>query len=302
MELEEYTQYHETTLHEQPGFSYNTYLCTIPQDFDRVGLHWHEQMEIIYIKKGSGTVSVSLSRFHVEAGWIIPILPGELHSIEGDPGIRMEYENIIFSLSVVDSSDEDDWCRSHVIDPLKNGTMHFPRPLVPGTKFHGEVSLALDTADHICENRMPGYSLLVKSQLFVVLHSLYRNRGEDPASENRTSSHAEKLKKVISWVRNHYSEPVNVEQAASLIGYSEAHFMRIFKEETGQTFTRFLIEYRLSAASYYLKETEESVSVIAENCGFDNLSYFIRSFKKKYGASPGVYRKNQIHNSNIYIS
>ena len=49
---EEYIQYHETKLHEQPGFSYNTYLCTIPLDFPSVPMHWHEQMEIIYIKKG----------------------------------------------------------------------------------------------------------------------------------------------------------------------------------------------------------------------------------------------------------
>ena len=53
MELETYIQYHETKIHEQPDFAYNTYLCTIPDDFKRVPLHWHEQMEIIYIKKGT---------------------------------------------------------------------------------------------------------------------------------------------------------------------------------------------------------------------------------------------------------
>ena len=46
MNLEEYSQYRETLLHEQPGFAYNTYLCTIPQDCARVDLHWHDQMEI----------------------------------------------------------------------------------------------------------------------------------------------------------------------------------------------------------------------------------------------------------------
>lgn len=53
MNLEEYSQYRETLLHEQPGFAYNTYLCTTPQDFARVDLHWHDQMEIIYVKKGA---------------------------------------------------------------------------------------------------------------------------------------------------------------------------------------------------------------------------------------------------------
>ncbi|MBQ1792459.1 MAG: helix-turn-helix transcriptional regulator, partial [Oscillospiraceae bacterium] len=61
--------------------------------------------------------------------------------------------------------------------------------------------------------------------------------------------------------------------------------------EAGQTFVDFLTDYRLSAAVYYLKETRDEIGVVAENCGFVNLSYFIRSFHRKYGASPGRYRK-----------
>lgn len=101
MNLEEYSQYRETLLHEQPGFAYNTYLCTIPQDFARVDLHWHDQMEIIYVKKGRGTVTAASRKYPVMAGSIMPILPGELHAIDGDPGVRMEYENIIIPLSLI---------------------------------------------------------------------------------------------------------------------------------------------------------------------------------------------------------
>ncbi len=291
MELEEYTQYHETKLHEQIGFPYNTYLCTIPQDFDRVGLHWHEQMELIYIKKGSGTVSVGLIPYHVEAGYIVPVLPGELHSIDGDPGVRMEYENIIFSLSILDSTAETDWCRTNLLDPLRSGSLRFPRPITPGTAFHAEATRALDQADHICEDRMSGYSLLVKSQLYLFMHALFQFRYRDPLQKRAESQHAEKLKYVISWVKEHYREPVSIQDAAALTGYSEAHFMRIFKNETGQTFVHFLTEYRLAAASYYLKETNDSISNIAMTCGFENLSYFIRTFKKKYGSSPREFRK-----------
>ena len=72
MNLEEYSQYRETLLHEQPGFAYNTYLCTIPQDFAPVDLHWHDQMEIIYVKKGRGTVTASSRKYPVMAGSIMP--------------------------------------------------------------------------------------------------------------------------------------------------------------------------------------------------------------------------------------
>lgn len=111
---EQYAQYRETKVHEQPGFAYNTYLCSIPQDFERVAVHWHDQMEIIYIKKGSGSVSVNLQPMKVSAGSIIPILPGEMHGIEGTPGVRMEYENIIFSLSICDTPEHETHGRTEI--------------------------------------------------------------------------------------------------------------------------------------------------------------------------------------------
>lgn len=290
MQLETYIQYHETKLHEQPGFSYNTYLCTIPQDFLRVDLHWHEQMELIYVKKGSGTVMVNTNSLPVEAGSIIPILPGELHAIEGTKGVRMEYENIIFSLSILDSADEHDWCRSHIIQALQNGNLYFERPIRPGSEFHKAVSSALDGADHACEHRVPGYSLLVKSYLFLFLHALYTHQTKgNPVTP---SLHEETIKQVISYVREHFSEPITITEAAALTRYSEAHFMRIFRQETGQTFVNYLTDYRLGYASYLLKESMESVSLIAEKCGFDNFSYFSRIFKKRYKLSPREYRKS----------
>ena len=288
MDLERYTQYQETRLHEQPGFAYNTYLCTIPQDFDRVNPHWHEQMELIYIKKGSGRVSVNLQSHPVSAGCVVPVLPGELHAIEGDAGVRMEYENIIFSLGLVDSVEADDWCRG-VVNRLRWGTLRFERPIRPGTPLHGAVSAALDDADDACEARSPGYALIVKSCLFRLIHALYAHRLPDDAP--RPSEDAEKLKGLIDFVKARYHEPISVADAAAVAGYSPSHFMRIFRQVTGRTFVEYLTDYRLSAAVYYLKETDEDVGAVAANCGFDNISYFIRRFRKKYGAPPGRYRR-----------
>ena len=153
MELIEYVQYKETKLHERPGFAYNTYLCTIPLDFPRVAMHWHEYMELIYIKKGRGTVSVDLTPYPVRAGCIMPVLPGELHSIDGTAGETMEYENIIFSLEILESKDEKDWCRQYVTDALREGQLQFPRPLIPGTPIHTAAASALDAADDACRVR-----------------------------------------------------------------------------------------------------------------------------------------------------
>ena len=289
MEFDEYAQYRETKLHEQPDFAYNTYLCTIPQDFDRVNPHWHDQMEVIYIKRGEGVVSVDFNRLEVRAGSIVPVLPGEIHSIDGTPGGRMEYENIIFSPGMLGGGDEDEWFRKNVLEPLRNGDLAFERPIPPGTDFYLEAKAALDGADAACTNRTPGYSLLVKGHLFEFLHALYANRLDRPQTQPRRS--ADRLKVVLADVKTRYAEKLTVEGAASLAGYSEAHFMRVFKEETGQTFVGYLNDYRLTAATYFLRETGESIGNIAVSCGFDNGSYFIRRFRARYGKTPSEYRK-----------
>ena len=290
MEVEKYTQYQETQKHGHPGFPYDTYLCTIPLDFPRVDIHWHDQFEIIYIKSGSGVVSVDLQALTVSAGCIVPVLPGELHSIEHTGEAPMEYENIIFSLSILDSAETDDWCRHHVINALRQGTLRFERPIRPGTEFHDAVSAAVDGADAACETQMRGYSLIVKSQLFLFLHALYRFRSKDIMPVQ--SVNAEKLKELLTYVKEHYADNITVADAAAVVGYSESHFMRIFRQETGRTFVDYLTDYRLSAAVYYLKETDYDVSTVSAMCGFENISYFIRRFRKKYGLPPGKYRKN----------
>ena len=74
-------QYHEKKRHTEDQFPYNTYLCTIPDDFTEVPVHWHEEAELIVIQKGSGTVLVDLTHYHVAAGDIIIVLPEHLHAI-----------------------------------------------------------------------------------------------------------------------------------------------------------------------------------------------------------------------------
>ena len=96
MNILEYENYQEKILHGDPLFPYITYLCSIPLDFGYVPMHWHDEMEIIYIKKGKGTITVDFAQHTVTAGDIALILPGQLHSIGQFESESMEYENIIF--------------------------------------------------------------------------------------------------------------------------------------------------------------------------------------------------------------
>lgn len=81
MNLTEYQNYHESKSHTSLEFPYNTYLCCIPMDFTHVPIHWHNEMELIVIQKGSGIISVDFITHEVKAGDIVFVLPGQLHSI-----------------------------------------------------------------------------------------------------------------------------------------------------------------------------------------------------------------------------
>ena len=75
--------------------------------------------------------------------------------------------------------------------------------------------------------------------------------------------------------------------------YSESHFMKYFKQYAGMSFIQYLNDYRLTRAGEFLQNTEESVTQIALKCGFENLSYFNRLFRRKFGVTRGRYRERK---------
>ena len=79
-EKESGTKYQETKQHGSRLFPFNIYPCSIPVDFSHVALHWHEEMEIIAVKKGKGRITVDTVSYPVEEGDILAVFPGQLHA------------------------------------------------------------------------------------------------------------------------------------------------------------------------------------------------------------------------------
>ena len=288
MNILEYENYQEKKVHTEADFPYNTYLCSIPLDFDRVPVHWHDYMEIIYIKKGHGYVSVDLKQYKVSGSTIVLILPGQLHSIEQYDDLSMEYENIFFNINMLFARTEDTSV-TEFLRPLLSGKITVPTVFTSVSNHYDAISACIDACDEICKTKPEGYELYIKGKLFEFFYVLSNRCREDKTTRSMKS--LDKMKIIMKHVENHYMEKISIADIAEVAGFSESHFMRYFKETMGTSFIDYLREYRLTMAARLLLASDASILSIAEEVGFDNLSYFNRAFKKEYGITPSQYRK-----------
>ena len=148
----QYGSYREQKKHTPDDFPYNTYLCTIPLDFASVKIHWHEEVELIIVKKGEGKISVDLEEYEVKAGDIVFVPSGKLHSIGQKDGMSMEYENIIFKSSLLYSAGED-LCRKSYIDPICGGEIPTAAHIHGRLSCHGSISELVSRMDRLCGER-----------------------------------------------------------------------------------------------------------------------------------------------------
>lgn len=316
MNILEYENYHEDKTHGDMGFPYNTYLCSIPLDFPCVPLHWHDELELIYVKKGMGRITVDFRSFHVKAPAIALILPGQLHSIEKEPDAsmersnilrenvvhesmkhdnvvreNMEYENIIFHPNML-LPKQADMSSTEFLLPLLAGTITVPSVFTPACPYYADISAPIDACDEICKTKPQGYELYIKGQLYLFFF-LLNNRCRNLASPTGNEKTLEKMKIILKYVENHYAEKITVKDAAEALGFSESHFMRYFKDAMGTPFIEYLKDYRLTMASRLLTASDSSILNIAAETGFDSLSYFNRAFKAKYHMTPNQFRHTQ---------
>ena len=142
--------------------------------------------------------------------------------------------------------------------------------------------------EELCEKKEKGYELGVKAAVLQMIFLLIRKY---PSIEEVSSPDRERLKEVLQEIGEKINQNLTVLDMAKFCGLSESHFMRWFRQMTGQSFVAFLNEYRLNAAAEALHATDETVLTIASRCGFENLSYFNRAFKAHFGMTPREYRK-----------
>ena len=111
-------------------------------------------------------------------------------------------------------------------------------------------------------------------------------------SEGRTKSHNGGVKKILSYIHEHFQERVTVEDLIGAANISRSETFRCFKQYAGISPMAYLNDYRLAKAADLLAGTEQNVTEICFACGFADTSYFVKLFREKYGVPPLRYRKS----------
>jgi len=101
---------------------------------------------------------------------------------------------------------------------------------------------------------------------------------------------ANRINQVITYIDEHYTENITIEQLAQLGNYSESHLSKCFRDATGLSPMRYLNNVRIKQAKLLLQFSDEPIGVIMERCGFTDAAYFSRVFKKVIGYCPQVFR------------
>ena len=112
--------------------------------------------------------------------------------------------------------------------------------------------------------------------------------------ENNTSGRNIVEKEMVSYIQQNFTGKISLREFGEQFHLSEKYISRYFKEHFHITLSQYVAYLRLEYAKQLLQDTDISVTEAAMRSGYQNISYFIRSFKKTYGVSPLKYRKKQV--------
>lgn len=128
------------------------------------------------------------------------------------------------------------------------------------------------------------------SQVFDQLSYLLNNDLSGIRHE-KNQSLMKPIRMVMEYLQQHYNEPVRLEDMSEMVGFNSTYFSSLFKKETGENFSDYLIALRVRRAKELLTDTEMKIADIADEVGYLDLKYFTKIFKRSAGVNPSDYRK-----------
>ncbi len=230
--------------------------------------NWHENIELIRITSGTGYIRRSSKDIPVEQGDIFVANSNIPHRVCTEHSLRCTY-------LIIDNS----FFLSNGLDPEKLYFQEVIRDLDLNELFDRvQLAYAAYNQQDPCTVAELRYAVLG------VLCRLCRFYITDPPSDDR-STVSPPVKRALAYIRGHLESPLSLDSVARQVNVSRSYLAREFKRCTGQTVVQSINLIRCTRAQQMI-ENGASVSRAAFACGYENLSYFTRTFKKLMGHLP----------------
>lgn len=282
--------YKENAIRGESLFPVGFYKITDIQSVQILPYHWHKEFEILSMTKGTALFQIDDEAYELKEGQAIFIHGGRLHSGISLNGQPCSYDAIVFEIDTL--AEIYDKCYEYlndiemnkiIINSCYTGKNLWEQELLRNLK---EISTCFYTQEY-------GYHLAVKGRLLLVFSLLLANKaytsnikGKVPMTEN-----IERLKKVVQYIQDHYQSKITIDELATQLNMSRYYFCRFFKKATGITPVDYINCYKTDRAAALIEATNISILEAGMEAGFDNFSYFIRTFKRFKNCTPSEYRK-----------
>lgn len=249
------------------------------------GAHWHfhPEMELTLFTSGAGTRFVGDHIGEFAAGDLVLLgekLPHYWHTVGPSSGLSVQWH----------------FPPAHAVWGLPEaaGLENLFRQAGRGLRLTGGAAVAARS----------GMEELVESEGMMRLAGFFRllaglataGAAERKVLSRRTflqradTAHKAAIARAVSYLAASFREPVRLEEVLALAKMTRPTFARQFKQHSGRTFSEFLNHLRLQAACRELQDTDRSVLELALGCGFSQISFFNRCFRRVMGCSPTDYR------------
>lgn len=238
--------------------------------------NWHENIEIILVLDGTGTVINHDKHLSVERDDILVINANCLHAFSSAAELRYYYLIIDRSFCLTNHFDtnkirfEAQFRDSEIAEILREIVRELE-------KDEGEpYRVQMIRADLL--------------RLMALLCRRHATEGDEPLTDSHLLSC---MKQAIGYLHSESHRDISLEEVAGLVGLSKFYFSREFRRITGYTFLSYINLIRCEKAKQMLMESNLTIGEIGRTCGFDNQSYFSRTFLKRTGMLPSAYRTAQ---------
>lgn len=260
---------------------------------ESVPWHWHDDWEAVIVIEGSGIIAAGTTKYEVHKGEGMFINAGVLHAAwSTDSSCR--FHSITFHPRLVGGSIDSIFWQNYVQPIIANKMLK--HTYFDGSEaWHKEALKAIENAWQNCVHEPAGYEFSVRSALSQLVLNLFTYQ---PVILKRPSEKAlrnsNRIKAMLQFIEAHYSEQINSAMIANAAMVSESEALRCFKNIIGTPPIQYLKQFRIQKATELLTSTKETVSEIGAQCGFQDISYFVKTFRKQKKCTPSEYRKNNI--------